>query len=47
LNDTCKSGQPKNSTFDLYSNPKLSHLSRAGNGAPQFGHEMACSEISR
>src|SRR6266508_2377888 len=47
LNDICSSGQPKNTSFDLYSNPKPSHFSRAGNGAPQWGHAIACSEISR
>src|SRR6266511_4383352 len=47
LNDTCSSGQPKNASFDLYSNPNPSHFSRAGNGAPQWGHAIACSEISR
>jgi hypothetical protein len=34
-----------NVVWDLYSNPHPSHFSFAGNGAPQLGQAMACSEI--
>jgi hypothetical protein len=30
----------------LYSKPQPSHFSRSGNGAPQFGHALACSDTS-
>ena len=40
------SGRPKIVRRDLYSNPQPSHCSCAGNGAPQCGHAIACSDTS-
>jgi hypothetical protein len=46
LKEMCSKGSPRNVVADLYSNPHPSHLSFAGNGAPQLGQDIACSEIS-
>src|SRR5215475_4777523 len=45
LKEMCTRGRPRIVALDLYSNPKPSHLSLAGKGAPQLGQAMACSEI--
>src|SRR5664279_132229 len=42
----CSTGSPRNVVSDLYSKPQPSHLAFAGNGAPQLGQDIACSEIS-
>lgn len=46
LKETWSKGRPRNVVWDLYSNPYPSHLSFAGKGAPHFGQDSACSEIS-
>src|SRR6185295_1144062 len=45
LNETWTSGKPATVSFDLYSYPQPSHVSRAGYGAPHCGQANACSEI--
>src|ERR1035438_5646148 len=46
LKEMCTTGSPRNVVWDLYSKPHPSHLAFAGNGAPQLGQDIACSEIS-
>src|ERR1035437_10793094 len=46
LKEMCSTGSPRNVVSDLYSKPQPSHLAFAGNGAPQLGQDIACSEIS-
>src|ERR1035441_10769897 len=46
LKEMCSTGSPRNVVWDLYSKPQPSHLAFAGNGAPQLGQAVACSEIS-
>src|SRR5215831_4718520 len=45
LKEMCSNGRPRIFALDLYSNPQPSHFSLAGNGAPQLGQAIACSEI--
>jgi hypothetical protein len=45
LKEMCSKGSPRTVALDLYSNPRPSHLSFEGNGAPQLGQAIACSEI--
>src|SRR5512133_1654199 len=47
LKEMCSSGSPQRRIGDLYSYPQPSQCSFAGQGAPQWGHIMALSEISR